>query len=124
VGGIRIRGGRTQAADSDDEERAPPVNLRDDEDAPREPAGRPLRRAGSRESAAAAVGDTAHTDPPVGGEAERQERERRVTPNVIQNQPAAASTAGERERLRRERATTPTVIQPQAPADTTPRRTP
>jgi hypothetical protein len=110
VGGIRVRN------DRDQEPAGRTVIIRDDDDAA--PA-RPLRRAGSRQAAE----DSAHTDPPVGGEADRQARERRVTPNVIPSQPAAP-TAAERERQRRERAVTPTVIQPQTPPDTTRPRTP
>jgi hypothetical protein len=106
VGGVRIRTGRSDPP-------AGSVIIRDEADAA--PAAQPLRRAGSR----AAAADTAvHTDPPVGGEGERQARERRVTPNVIQNQPASATSASERERLRRERATTATVIPPQDTART------
>lgn len=117
VGGIRVRAA--------DEDAAPgrTVIIRNEDD--NAPAARPLRRAGSRE--AGVSGDPAElTDPPVGGEAQRQARERRVTPNVMPSQqsPSAQRSTGETTRQRREQATTPTVIQPQTPADTTSRTTP
>jgi hypothetical protein len=66
------------------------------------------------------------SDPPVGGEAQRQARERRVQPNVMPSQqsPSAQRASGEQERRRREQAAPATVIQPQTPPDTTRRTTP
>jgi hypothetical protein len=113
VGGIRI-------GNVPSREPASTVIVRDEDDGPAPAPARPLRRTGAREAAT----DSMHTDPPVRGEAQRQARERAVTPNVIPSQPnpSAQNSSGETERQRRERAITPTVIQPQAPRDTT--RTP
>jgi hypothetical protein len=121
VGGIRVGGQRMNADDEEVEDAAPTRAVRiGGRDEP--PAARPLRRAGSRESA----DTTVVTDPPVGGEAQRQARERRVQPNVMPSQqsPSAQRASGEQERRRREQAAPATVIQPQTPPDTTRRTTP
>lgn len=114
VGGIRVRGEREGDAAPT---RAVRIGERDEP-----PAARPLRRAGARDAA----DTTAVTDPPAGGEAQRQARERRVQPNVMPSQqnPSAQRSTGEQERQRREQAAPATVIQPQTPPDTTRRTTP